>query len=86
VLEGRLETYRARAEESSTGAGGDTQTKLYRQIETLQSQYNVASENWRGIEGTLLARIVGLEKDRDDLAGKEADLRRRLRETVRLVA
>ena len=79
-MESRFETYRARAEEVSSEGAGDVQAKLIRQIETLQSSYSVASENWRGIESSLLARITGLEKERDDLAKKESDIRRRARD------
>lgn len=82
ILESRLEAYRARAEEASAGQGGDVQAKLLRQIETLQNQYAVASENWQGIEGSLLSRVTALEKERDDIARREADIRRKARETV----
>ncbi|KAL9007172.1 MAG: hypothetical protein Q9188_000106 [Gyalolechia gomerana] len=81
ILESRLEAYRARAEEASAGSGGDVQAKLLRQIETLQNQYAVASENWQGIEGSLLTRTSVLEKERDDIAKREADVRRKARET-----
>ena len=83
ILESRLEAYRARAEEASAGQTGDVQAKLLRQIETLQNQYAVASENWQGIEGSLLSRVTTLEKERDDIAKREADVRRKARETVR---
>lgn len=73
---------RARAEEVSSGSSGDTQAKLLRQIETLQTQYSVASENWRGIEGSLLARITNLETERDEIAKREGDVRRKARTTV----
>lgn len=82
ILESRLEAYRARAEEASAGQGGDVQAKLLRQVETLQTQYAVASENWQGIEGSLLSRVTALEKERDDIARREADIRRKARETV----
>ena len=82
ILESRLEAYRARAEEASAGQTGDVQAKLLRQIETLQNQYAVASENWQGIEGSLLSRVTTLEKERDDIAKREADVRRKARETV----
>lgn len=82
ILESRLEAYRARVEEASAGQGGDVQAKLLRQIETLQNQYAVASENWQGIEGSLLARVTALEKERDDVTKREADIRRKARETV----
>jgi hypothetical protein len=58
---------------------------LLRQVETLQTQYSIASENWQGIEGSLLARIASLEKERDDLTKKESDIRRKSREMVTLI-
>lgn len=82
ALESRLESFRVRAEEASTGDQGDSQAKLLRQIETLQSQYAAASQNWQGIESTLLARITALEKERDEAVGREADLRRKLRDAT----
>ena len=82
ILESRLEAYRARAEEASAGQTGDVQAKLLRQVETLQNQYAIASENWQGIEGSLLSRVTTLEKERDDIAKREADIRRKARETV----
>lgn len=51
-----------------------------RQIETLQTQYSLASENWQGIETTLTSRVTALEKDRDETAKREADVRRKARE------
>jgi TATA element modulatory factor len=83
MLESRLELMRTRAEEVSSGATSDAQAKLLRQIETLQTQYAVASENWQGIEASLVARVKSLEKERDEALKKESDIRRRAREAVR---
>lgn len=83
-MEGKMESLRARAEEVSSGASGDAHAKLLRQVETLQTQYAIASENWQGIEGSMLGRIASLEKERDDLAKKEGDIRRKARELVSL--
>jgi hypothetical protein len=82
MLESKLEVMRARAEEVSSGATGDAQAKLLRQIETLQTQYAVASENWQGIEALLIARATSLEKERDEATRREADIRRKAREMV----
>ncbi|TGO82838.1 hypothetical protein BPOR_0747g00020 [Botrytis porri] len=82
MLESKLEMMRARAEEVSTGATGDAQAKLLRQIETLQTQYAVASENWQGIEASLTARATSLEKERDEATKREADVRRKAREVA----
>jgi SMC interacting uncharacterized protein involved in chromosome segregation len=82
VLEGKLEAMRIRAEEASSGVAGDSQAKLLRQIETLQTQYSIASENWQGIETTLLARITGLEKEKDEALRRESEMRRKAREAV----
>ncbi|KAJ5546620.1 hypothetical protein N7494_004205 [Penicillium frequentans] len=80
VLESKMESLRSRAEEASSGATGETQAKLLRQIETLQTQYSVASENWHTLEGSLLSRLANVEKERDDLGRKEGDLRKKIRE------
>lgn len=52
-----------------------------RQIETLQTQYSLASDNWQGIESSLQARLTAVEKERDDTTRAETDSRRKLRET-----
>lgn len=83
VLESKMESLRSRAEEASSGATGDAQVKLLRQIETLQTQYSVASENWQALEGSLLSRLANVEKERDDVARREGDMRRRIRDVVR---
>lgn len=85
ILESRLEAFRARAEEASAGGTGDVQAQSLRQVETLQNQYAVASENWQGIEGSLLARVTTLEKERNEISKREADVRRKARETVRIM-
>ena len=82
VLESRLETYRTRAEEISSEGSTDAQAKLIRQVETLQSSYSVASENWRGIESSLLSRIGILEKEQAESLKKENDMRRKTREVA----
>ena len=53
---------------------------MLRQIETLQTQYSLASENWQGIETSLTSRVTALEKDRDEAAKRESDLRRKARD------
>lgn len=82
VLEGRLEIMRSRAEEVSSGATGESQAKLLRQIETLQSQYAVASENWQGIESSLISRVTTLSKERDEALKREGDTKKKAREMV----
>ena len=64
----------------TSSATGDSQAKLLRQIETLQTQYSMASENWQGIETTLTSRVAALEKDRDETAKRESDIRRKARD------
>jgi hypothetical protein len=83
VLESKMESLRSRAEEASSGATGETQAKLLRQIETLQTQYAAASENWHTLEGSLLSRLASVEKERDDYGRRESDLRKKIREMVR---
>ena len=80
ALESKLESFRARVEEASSNNQGDVQAKLLRQTETLQSQYAAASQNWQGIENTLLSRITNLEKERDDAAAREGEVRKKIRE------
>lgn len=80
ALESKLESFRVRAEEATAGDGGDSHAKLLRQIETLQGQYSAASQNWQGIESTLLGRITTLEKERDEVVSRENDVRRKLRD------
>jgi hypothetical protein len=82
ILESKLETLRARAEEASSGAVGDAQAKLLRQIETLQTQYSIASDNWQGMEASLVARAANLEKERDEALRRESEMRRKARESV----
>ena len=82
IMESKLEAMRTRAEEASSGAVGDAHAKLLRQIETLQTQYAVASENWQGIETSLMARAANLEKERDEASRRESDIRRKAREAV----
>lgn len=79
-LETKLELLRARTEEVSSSATGDSQAKLLRQTETLQTQYALASENWQGIESTLTSRVAALEKERDEAAKRESDIRRKARD------
>ncbi|KAJ4342395.1 hypothetical protein N0V87_001013 [Didymella glomerata] len=79
-LESKLELLRSRSEEATSSATGDSQAKLLRQIETLQTQYSLASENWQGIESTLTSRVTALEKDRDEIAKRESDIRRKARD------
>ena len=85
VLESKMESLRSRAEEASSGATGETQAKLLRQIETLQTQYSAASENWHTLEGSLLSRLANVEKERDDLSKREGELRKKIRELVSLI-
>ncbi|KAI1373587.1 TATA element modulatory factor 1 TATA binding-domain-containing protein [Hypoxylon crocopeplum] len=82
ILESKLEALRVRAEEASSGAVGDAQAKLLRQIETLQTQYSIASENWQGIEASLIAKAAALEKEKDEALRRESEMRRKARETA----
>ncbi|KAH9883718.1 TATA element modulatory factor 1 TATA binding-domain-containing protein [Xylariomycetidae sp. FL2044] len=82
ILESNLEALRARAEEASSGAVGDAQAKLLRQIETLQTQHSIASDNWQGMEASLVARASNLERERDEALRRESDMRRKARETA----
>lgn len=82
AMESKLELMRTRTEEVSSGAMGDSQAKLLRQVETLQTQYAIATDNWQGIESTLLSRISNLEKERDEALQRESEMRKKAREAV----
>ncbi|KAK9235595.1 TATA element modulatory factor 1 TATA binding-domain-containing protein [Lipomyces kononenkoae] len=83
-LEHKLEMLRGQAEELSAGATGDSQAKMLRQVELLQSQYAIATQNWNGIEASLHSQIANLENERDEVAKRELDLRKKLQaETAR---
>lgn len=82
VMEGKLESMRVMTEEVSSGAMGDSQAKLLRQVETLQTQYAIATENWQGIESTLQARISNLEKERNEAQHRESEMRKKAREAA----
>ncbi|KEY67470.1 hypothetical protein S7711_02390 [Stachybotrys chartarum IBT 7711] len=81
-LESKLEAMRIAAEEASSGSGGEAQVKLLRQMETLQTQYSTASENWQGIEASLLAKLTNLEKERDEAQRRESEMRKKARESA----
>ncbi|KAF4974510.1 hypothetical protein FZEAL_8606 [Fusarium zealandicum] len=78
--ESKLEAMRVAAEEASSGSGGDI--KLIRHIETLQSQYASASENWQGIETSLLTKAANLEKERDEAQRRESEMRKKARDSA----
>ncbi|KAI1814626.1 hypothetical protein GGS20DRAFT_585331 [Poronia punctata] len=82
ILERKLEALRASAEEASSGSVGDAQVKLLRQIESLQTQYSIASDNWQGMEASLQARAANLEKERDEASRRESEMRKKARETA----
>jgi len=83
-LDSRLEAMRARAEEASSesGVAGEGSVKLMRQVETLQSQYSLAKENWETIQGSLNARLSALEQERDEATKREADIRKKARDSA----
>ncbi|KAL9049704.1 MAG: hypothetical protein Q9162_007076 [Coniocarpon cinnabarinum] len=80
TLEGRLEIARSQSEESTATTGSESTAKLLRQVEVLQRQYSLASENWQGIEASLQSRITALEKERDESSKNENEARRKARE------
>lgn len=84
-MEGKLEAMRTAAEEASSGSGGEAQVKIFRQIETLQSQYASARENWQGIEASLLAKAANLERERDEAQRRESEMRKKARDAVSLI-
>ncbi|KAJ6445561.1 m protein repeat protein [Purpureocillium lavendulum] len=81
-MESKLEAMRTAAEEASSGSGGEAQVKMFRQIETLQSQYASARENWQGIESSLLAKAATLEKEREEAQRRESEMRKKARDAA----
>lgn len=82
VMESKLEAMRTAAEEATSGSGGEAQVKMFRQIETLQSQYASARENWQGIESSLLAKAANLDKEKDEAQRRESEMRKKARDAV----
>lgn len=82
--ESKLEAMRTAAEEASSGPGGEAQVKMLRQIETLQSQYASARENWQGIESSLLAKVTGIDREKDEAQHRESEMRRKARDAVNI--
>lgn len=77
-----MEVLRSRVEESSTSANSSAQAKMMRQIEMLQTQHTIASQNWQRIEGSLQHRAEGLEKEKLDLTRKWEDEKKKVKEMV----
>jgi len=53
-----------------------------RQIEMLQTQHAIASQNWQRIEGSLQRRHEALEKEKFDLIKKLDEEKKKLRDAV----
>lgn len=81
-MEGKLEGVRVTAEEAASSTGGEAQAKLFRQIETLQSQYASARQNWQGIEASLMSKTTSLESERDEAQRRESEMRKKARDAV----
>jgi TATA element modulatory factor len=73
---------RARAEESSTSATSSAQAKLLRQVEMLQTQHTIASQNWQRIEDSLQLRTSSLEKEKIDLTRRFEEEKKKVKEIV----
>ena len=81
-MESKLEVLRSREEESSTSATSSAQAKLLRQIEMLQTQHTIASQNWQRIEGSLQHRNEKLEKEKNDLTKKWEEEKKKVKDAV----
>ncbi|KAL7956329.1 TATA element modulatory factor 1 TATA binding domain-containing protein [Trichoderma compactum] len=82
-MESKLEGVRVTAEEAASSTGGEAQMKLFRQIETLQSQYASARQNWQGIEASLMAKTTSLERERDEAERRESEMRKKARDAAK---
>jgi TATA element modulatory factor len=81
-LESKLEVLRSRVEESSTSANSSAQAKLLRQIDMLQTQHTIASQNWQRIEGSLQNRTETLEQEKLDITQRWEDEKRKVKDAV----
>lgn len=84
-----MEHFRAKSEELTSNTSGDNHLTLLRQVEVLQAQHDIATENWSGIESSLQSRIANLEQEADDNASREAYLRKKVKtltESVKMQA
>ncbi|RFU76774.1 m repeat [Trichoderma arundinaceum] len=82
-MESKLEGVRVTAEEAASSTGGEAQIKLFRQIETLQSQYASARQNWQGIEASLMSKTTSLERERDEAQRRESEMRKKARDAAK---
>ncbi|KAL7942317.1 TATA element modulatory factor 1 TATA binding domain-containing protein [Trichoderma barbatum] len=82
-MERKLEGVRVTAEEAASGTGGEAQVKLFRQIETLQTQYATARQNWQGIEASLMAKTTSLERERNEAERRESEMRKKARDAAK---
>lgn len=82
-MEGKLEGVRVTAEEAASSTGGEAQAKLFRQMETLQSQYASARQNWQGIEASLMSKTTSLESERDEAQRRESEMRKKARDAAK---
>lgn len=82
ALQAKVEVYRSRFEELSSGTSSDSQLTLLRQIEVLQSQHNIATENWTGIEQNLQNRITSLEQQLEESGSRENYFRKKVKTLV----
>lgn len=55
---------------------------MLRQIEMLQTQHMIASQNWQRIEGSLQVRNESLEEDKIDLIRRWEDEKKKIKEAV----
>lgn len=74
-----MEHYRSKTEELSSGTSGESNLSLMRQVEVLQTQHDIATENWNRIETNLQSRIANLDQETEDYASREAYLRKKLK-------
>lgn len=93
ALEAKVEMYRSKSEELSSATNSDvlsgkidgptgskeSQVALLRQVEILQSQLTVATENRNGIESNLQARISNLEQQLEDANNRETYFKRKIK-------
>lgn len=82
ALDAKAEMYRGRSEELTSGTSSESQVTLLRQIEVLQSQHSIATENWSGIEQNLQNRISSLEQQLQESSSREAYFKKKVKGLV----
>jgi hypothetical protein len=78
----KLNAARVQAEDITSQGSCETPASALRQLETLQSQYAAARNNWEGIQASLNAQISTLEKEKEEAMLRASGMRRKAHESA----